>query len=52
MWEKTTAVGNKIRELKSAKAAKDVIMKEVEALKALKDCSLETKYIQISYVLK
>lgn len=36
VWEKVTAQGNKIRELKSKKASKDDIMKEVESLKALK----------------
>ena len=36
VWEKVTAQGNKIRELKSKKAAKDEIMKEVEVLKTLK----------------
>ena len=36
VWEKVTAQGNKIRELKSKKASKDEIMKEVESLKALK----------------
>ena len=36
LWEKATAQGNKIRELKSKKASKDEIMKEVEVLKGLK----------------
>ena len=36
VWEKVTAQGNKIRELKSKKAAKEEIMKEVEVLKTLK----------------
>ena len=36
IWEKVTAQGNKIRELKSKKASKDEIMKEVESLKTLK----------------
>ena len=36
LWEKVTAQGNKIRELKSKKASKEEIMKEVETLKELK----------------
>ena len=36
LWETVTAQGNKIRELKSKKATKDEIMKEVEILKGLK----------------
>ena len=36
VWEKVTAQGNKIRELKSKKAGKEEIMKEVEVLKTLK----------------
>ena len=36
VWEKVTAQGNKIRELKSKKAGKEEIMKEVELLKTLK----------------
>ena len=36
LWETVTAQGNKIRELKSKKASKDEIMKEVETLKGLK----------------
>merc|ERR1711990_613489 len=36
IWEKVTAQGNKIRELKSKKAGKEEIMKEVELLKTLK----------------
>merc|ERR1712168_721580 len=36
VWEKVTAQGNKIRELKSKKAGKEEIMKEVEVLKSLK----------------
>ena len=36
LWETVTAQGNKIRELKSAKAAKDAIMAEVNTLKSLK----------------
>ena len=32
IWEKVTAQGNKIRELKSKKAGKEEIMKEVELL--------------------
>merc|ERR1712168_1174674 len=36
IWEEVTAQGNKIRDLKSKKAAKDVIMPEVETLKLLK----------------
>ena len=36
LWEKATAQGNKIRDLKSKKASKDEIMKEVEVLKGLK----------------
>merc|ERR1711911_243854 len=36
IWEKVTAQGNKIRELKSKKAGKEEIMKEVELLKSLK----------------
>ena len=36
LWETVTAQGNKIRELKSKKASKDDIMKEVDALKTLK----------------
>merc|ERR1711935_858770 len=36
LWETVTAQGNKIRELKSKKASKDEIMKEVNSLKTLK----------------
>ena len=36
VWEKVTAQGNKIRDLKSKKAGKEEIMKEVEVLKTLK----------------
>ena len=36
LWEKTTLTGNKIRELKAAKAPKEEVLKEVEVLKALK----------------
>ena len=36
VWEKVTAQGNKIRDLKSKKAGKEEIMKEVEVLKSLK----------------
>ena len=36
LWETVTAQGNKIRELKSKKASKDEIMKEVDVLKSLK----------------
>ena len=36
LWEKTTAQGTKIRELKSKKAGKEEIMKEIEVLKTLK----------------
>ena len=36
LWETVTAQGNKIRELKSKKATKDEIMKEVQTLKELK----------------
>ena len=36
LWEKATAVGTKIREMKGAKAPKDEVMKQVEILKSLK----------------
>ena len=36
-WEATTAQGNKVRELKSAKAGKDEVLAAVNVLKQLKE---------------